>query len=121
MGRGALRIRRTTTDVHGPFLGVIRIDYPDGLTHIMIKSCTPVDDGHTRQLQVVLRNDTEEQRPEADIIAFDAQVWQEDKVVLEHCAAGFGLDLVANVHLRTDRASIEYRRHLAKLIGREGT
>ena len=103
-GEPTSTVRSTTTDVHAPFLAVIRIDYPDGLAHIMIKACTPVDDDHTRQLQVVLRNDTDDDRSAADILAFDAQVWQEDKVVLEHCAAGFQLDLTANVHLRTDRA-----------------
>jgi len=115
-GETTSTVRRTTTDLHGPLLGVIRIDYPDGLTHIMIKSCTPVDDDHTRQLQVVLRNDTDVDRPAADIIAFDAQVWAEDKEVLEHCVGGFRVEPAANVHVRTDRASIEYRRLLTELV-----
>ncbi len=115
-GESTTTVRMTTTDLHGPLLAVIRIDYPDGLVHIMIKSCTPVDDEHTRQLQVVLRNDTEYERPAADIVAFDAQVWEEDKAVLEHCVAGFQLELAANVHLKTDRPSIEYRRLLARVV-----
>jgi phenylpropionate dioxygenase-like ring-hydroxylating dioxygenase large terminal subunit len=115
-GETGATVRRTTTDVYGPLLAVIRIDYPDGLSHIMIKSCAPVDDCHTRQLQIVLRNDTEGDRPAADIIAFDANVWEEDKAVLEHCAAGFRLDLRANVHTRTDRPSVEYRRMLARMV-----
>jgi phenylpropionate dioxygenase-like ring-hydroxylating dioxygenase large terminal subunit len=68
-------VRNTTTDVYGPALALLRIDYPDGLTHLMLKACTPIDDTTTRQLQVVLRNDTEADRPAADIVAFDALVW----------------------------------------------
>lgn len=109
-------VRRTTVAVHGPFLGVFRIDYPDGLRHVMVKACTPVDDATTRQLQLVARNDTEADRPAADIVAFDAGVWEEDRRVLEHLVDGFRLDLVANVHLRTDRTSIEYRRLLADIV-----
>lgn len=110
-------VRRTTADVLGPFLLVIRIDYPDGVSHVMIKACTPIDDGATRQFQLVLRNDTEHDRPAADIVAFDAQVWEEDRRVLEHIADGFHIDVRANIHLKTDRTSIEYRRYLARLIG----
>lgn len=115
-GETTATVRRTTTDVLGPCLGRIRIDYPDGLSHIMLKACTPVTDTTTRQLQIVLRNDAEDDRPAADIIAFDDQVWREDKAVLEHLADGFHLDLAANIHLRIDRTSIEYRRLLLDLI-----
>ncbi len=114
-GELAGTIRYTTTQVEGPFFMVIRIDYPDGVGHIMIKACTPVDDDNTLQLQVVLRSDSEDDRPAADIVAFDAQVWEEDRAVLEHIP-GFQVDLLANIHLRTDRTSIEYRRLLAELL-----
>lgn len=116
-GESGPTVRRTTIDVVGPCLALLRIEYPDGLCHIMLKACTPETDTTTRQLQVVLRNDTETDRPAADVIAFDEQVWREDKAVLEHLRAGLQLDLTANVHLRVDRTSIEYRRYLADLVG----
>lgn len=116
-GESSGTVRRTTADVLGPGFMVIRIDYPDGLAHIMLKACTPTTDNSARQLQVVLRNDGEDDRPAADIVAFDAQVWEEDKAVLEHLVDGFHLDLAANVHLRSDRTSIDFRRWLAELVG----
>ena len=118
-GEARPTVRSTTTTVHGPFLAMIRIEYPDGLEHLMIKACTPVDDRTTTQFQTVLRNDSEGDRPAGDIIAFDAQVWDEDRAVLEPAADnGYPLDLTEQVHLRFDRPTIEYRRLLADLVGR---
>ena len=95
---------------------LIRIEYPDGIVHQMVKACSPEDDGHTRQLQTVLRSDAEADRPAAAIRAFDDQVWREDKAVLERVHADFYLDLTANVQLHIDKPSMEYRRYLAKLV-----
>ena len=109
-------IRNTVNRLHGPFLMMNRITYPDGVVHLMVKACTPATATTTHQLQMVLRNDTEEQRPGADIIAFDNQVWGEDRAVLEYCWTDYRLELTDNVHLKTDRASIEYRRWVKDLI-----
>jgi phenylpropionate dioxygenase-like ring-hydroxylating dioxygenase large terminal subunit len=117
-GEPGATVRHSTTRVRGAFLMIIRIEYPDGVTHVMVKACTPVDDASTRQLQFVVRSDREEQRPAADIVAFDAQVWDEDRAVLETAHHDFFLDLTANVHLRVDRPSIEYRRMLRELVDR---
>jgi phenylpropionate dioxygenase-like ring-hydroxylating dioxygenase large terminal subunit len=110
-------VRNTRNQLHGPFLMLNRITYPDGVVHLMVKACTPATATTTHQLQMVLRNDTEADRPGADIIAFDAQVWEEDKAVLEHCWTDYRIELTDNVHLKTDRPSIEYRRWLAQLVG----
>jgi phenylpropionate dioxygenase-like ring-hydroxylating dioxygenase large terminal subunit len=115
-GVDAPTVRRTTNTLFAPFLLVLQIDYPGGVRHTMLKACTPVDDANTRQLQVVLRSDAEVDRPAADILAFDAHVWEEDKAVLEAIEVPFALELSRNVHVRVDRTSIEYRRLLADLI-----
>ena len=109
-------VRNTTNQLYGPFMMINRITYPDGLQHLMVKACTPATATTTHQLQMVFRNDTEEQRPGSDVIAFDGQVWDEDRAVLEHCWTDFRLDLTDNVHLKTDKASIEYRRWLRRLV-----
>lgn len=109
-------VRTTTSTVHGPLLAIITITYPDGLVHVMLKACTPVDDFETLQLQTILRNDHESVRPPGDVIAFDAQVWEEDKAVLEPAHHDFFLDLTANVHIKVDRPSIEYRRLLGDVV-----
>jgi hypothetical protein len=43
-------------------------------------------------------------------------VWGEDQAVLERCWPDYRLDVVDNVHLKTDRASIEYRRWLSRIV-----
>ena len=112
--------RSTVTSVHGPFLALIRIVYPDGVRHTMVKACTPVDDTTTVQFQTVLRSDTEADRPAADIIAFDGQVWDEDRSVMEPATRhGYPLDLSEQVHLRFDKPTIEFRRMLADLVSQQ--
>ena len=118
-GEMTATVRTTRNQLHGPFLMLNRITYPDGVVHLMVKACTPATATTTHQLQLVVRNDDEEDRPASDIVAFDAQVWEEDKAVLERCWTDYRLDLTANVHLKTDRPSIEYRRWVRELV--EGT
>lgn len=115
-GEWAPTVRSTRNVLYGPFLMLNRITYPDGVVHLMVKACTPATATTTRQLQMVVRSDTEADRPGADIIAFDGQVWEEDKVVLENCWTDYRLDLVDNVHLKTDKASIEYRRWIREVV-----
>lgn len=118
-GEMSATVRLTDNHLVGPLLLVLRITYPDGLQHLMVKACTPETATTTRQLQMVLRNDTEADRPADDIRAFDAQVWEEDKAVLERCWMDYRLELTDNVHLKTDRASIEYRRWLRRIVDGE--
>jgi hypothetical protein len=66
----------------------------------------------------VLRNDAEEHRPAADIVAFDAVAWEEDHGLLANTWPEFHLNLRSNVHLKADRVSVEYRRALATMLGR---
>jgi phenylpropionate dioxygenase-like ring-hydroxylating dioxygenase large terminal subunit len=108
--------RLTTAEFHLPFHGVIRIGYADGLRHIMFKGCCPIDDDHTRLVQFVVRNDTEENVPAADILAFDHRVEAEDQVLLATVPANYPLDLSENAHIKIDRSSIEMRRLFAELI-----
>ena len=91
--------------------------WSDEHAHSLSGSCTTrqEDDRATRQLQLVVRNDTEADRPAADIIAFDQRTWVEDKAILEVCYPDFHLDVTANVHLKVDRGSIEYRRLLSDI------
>jgi phenylpropionate dioxygenase-like ring-hydroxylating dioxygenase large terminal subunit len=109
--------RRTTTDVCAPFTGVFHIRYPDGLSHIMVKAIAPIDDQSCRLLQFVVRNDTEADRPGADIVAFDSAVRDEDLYILETMPPDYHLDLTRNVHIDTDRGTIAYRRLLAEVTG----
>lgn len=115
-GSDAPTERVTTSELHLPFHGVIRIGYPDGLVHLMFKGCCPIDDRHTRLIQFVVRNDSELDVPARDILAFDHRVEAEDQVLLATVPASYPLELTRNVHLRNDRSSIELRRLYAELV-----
>ena len=114
-GEDEMTERDTTTEIWAPFMGVFRIGYPDGLVHIMLKACTPEEDGRTRLLQQVIRNDTEADRPAADILAFDDKVEAEDKDVLDTLPVDYPLEPTQQVHTRVDRPTLELRRWLKEL------
>ncbi|MGE0879393.1 MAG: Rieske 2Fe-2S domain-containing protein [Acidimicrobiia bacterium] len=102
--------RITVTDLWAPFMGVFRIAYPDGLVHIMVKACTPETDTRTRLLQFVMRNDTEADRPGADIVAFDDKVEGEDQAILDGLPAWYPLDPTEQAHTKADRGTLDLRR-----------
>jgi hypothetical protein len=82
----------------------------------MVKAITPVDDTHCSLAQIVLRTDTEGDRPAADILAFDVAVENEDRSLLESLPAPFPLARHLNAHARADRNSLAIRRLWADLI-----
>ena len=103
-------MRATVSKVYAPFFGHLRITYPDGLRHVMIKAITPVDDENCFLLQIVLRTDLESDRPAADILAFDVAVEEEDRSLLETLPTPFPLAPSLNAHARADRNSLAIRR-----------
>jgi len=108
--------RDTTSRVCAPFTGVLHISYPDGVEHIIVKAIAPVDERTCRLLQFAVRNDSEADRPAADIIAFDTAVAEEDRSVLVTVPENFPIEPHELVHVDTDRASIAYRRLLKDIV-----
>jgi len=108
--------RRMANEVVAPFTGLLRISYPDGLEHVIVKAIAPVDDRTCRLLQLAVRNDTETDRPAADIVDFDAAVAAEDRSILERAPADFPTEVQRLVHVDTDKASVAYRRLLGDLV-----
>lgn len=115
-GEVGATVRRTVSRLYAPFHGHLRITYPDGLQHVMVKAITPVDDEHCSLAQIVLRTDTESDRPAADILAFDVEVENEDRELLESIRAPFPLAPHLNAHARADRNSLAIRRLWTDLV-----
>jgi phenylpropionate dioxygenase-like ring-hydroxylating dioxygenase large terminal subunit len=115
-GEAGATVRTTVSKVCAPFFGHIHITYPDGLRHVMVKAITPVDDTHCSLAQLVLRTDTEADRPAADILAFDVAVENEDRDMLESLPARFPLAPHLNAHARADRNSLAIRRMWTDLV-----
>lgn len=109
-GEVGATVRSTVTQIHLPFFMHLAITYPDGLGHVMLKAITPVDDERCSIAQVVLRTDTEADRPAADILAFDDLVEREDAALLDRLPAPFPLAQHLNAHAKADRGSLLLRR-----------
>jgi len=103
-----------------PFFRASRIDYPSGLTHILCTGATPVDDRRSMMCQWVFRNDTEADAPAEKVIAFDREVTNEDRLVLETTSWDVPLDMAEELHMPSDRPGIEMRRRFAALLAAHG-
>jgi phenylpropionate dioxygenase-like ring-hydroxylating dioxygenase large terminal subunit len=100
----------------GPLAFVGRIRYGTGQAHVILTVATPIDDGASWFVQVAARNDTEEEMAADDVVALDRQVTAEDRRIVESTDDALPLDPRAEVHLRADRLTLEYRRWLADFV-----
>jgi len=103
-----------------PFARTLKIQYPNGLIHLIFTAYTPIDDRLSQVVQFCLRNDTEADAKAADIIAFDRQVTQEDRVVLETTDYDAPLSLAEEQHMASDKPGILMRHRLAALLKEHG-
>ena len=55
-----------------PFCRRLDIEYPSGLRHIIFNSATPIDDGSIQLVQILFRNDREEDCSTQELIDWDA-------------------------------------------------
>lgn len=110
----------TTRSTHGElvqpllFRGVLEY-HETGLRHVLYKTATPIDDTRTLFCQFVARNDAPDEAKRRGIVALDRQVQDEDKALLEEIDPDFPVELGAEIHTRSDRMTVEYRRILAEL------
>ena len=105
-----------------PFCRKLRIKYPTGLHHVIITAATPIDDDHSQIIQFAFRNDSETDAPAKDIIAFDRQVTNEDRLVLESTEFDSPLNAASGeeFHMPSDKPSLIMRRRLMALLGEHG-
>ncbi len=103
-----------------PFTCCLRINYPNGLTHMIVNTMTPIEDGRSQMVQFCLRNDTEAELKAVDAIAFDRQVTLEDKAILETTDYDVPLESKYEQHMMTDKPGLLIRRRLAALLKAHG-
>lgn len=116
--------REMSTGFHLPFTvrSTIRTGVgADALDHVLLLCSTPIDDESSLFTFVVWRDDVRPGRPPApppdDVVAFDRAIGAEDRRMLERIPGALPLDLRATVSVQADRASVEWRRRLAALVG----
>ncbi len=103
-----------------PFTIRLRINYPNGLVHIVVNTMTPIDDRTSQMVQFCVRNDTENETPSRDVVAFDRAVTLEDKRILE--STDYDVPLVPNreQHMFTDKPGLMIRKKIAELLKANG-
>jgi phenylpropionate dioxygenase-like ring-hydroxylating dioxygenase large terminal subunit len=109
-------VRDVTVEIVGPLAFVARITYATGIAHVIVTVATPVDDAESLFVQYVARNDTPDAEADAAVLALDRRVTLEDQVIVELTDPDFPLDVTAEVHLRCDRVTLEYRRYLERML-----
>jgi phenylpropionate dioxygenase-like ring-hydroxylating dioxygenase large terminal subunit len=112
----SLTVREVESTWYVPFSRTLKITYPNGLMHLIFTAATPVSDRTSQIVQFCLRNDCEADASAASIIAFDRQVVNEDKLVLESTDYDTPVDVAAEQHMPSDQPGIIMRRQLAALI-----
>ena len=103
-----------------PFARTLKIQYPNGLVHLIFSAATPIDDQTSQLIQFCLRNDTEAEAKAADVIAFDRTVTQEDRDILETTDYDAPLDMREEQHMASDKPGILMRHKLAALLKAHG-
>lgn len=113
-------VRTLEMDWYLPFTVRLRINYPNGLVHVIVNTMTPIDDGTSQMVQFCLRNDTEADTAIADVIAFDRAVTHEDKRILESTDGDVPLSPSQEEHMFTDRPGLLIRKRIAALLKTHG-
>ena len=84
-------------------------------TNVIVFAVQPERDGHCRVYTSIYRNDIEPYAMAA-AVAFEERVLAEDLVIQHRMLTSLPLDLTAEVHIKTDRVTIELRRVLADFV-----
>ncbi len=116
----------TTRDMRNywylPFCRRMDMEYPSGIRHIIINCATPIDDGQIQLVQILYRNDREEDCPAQLLIDWDARITLEDKEILESTDPDAILDVGRKVeaHMMSDRPGLLMRRRLLEVLQAHG-
>lgn len=108
--------RQMSTGFVMPFSVRSTIKYESGLEHIILLLTAPIDDVNCYFTFVVWRNDDFSISAE-EVIAFDRAIGAEDKRMLERVPGVLPLGQTAVVSVQADKASVEWRRQFATMLG----
>jgi phenylpropionate dioxygenase-like ring-hydroxylating dioxygenase large terminal subunit len=105
-----------------PFCRKLDIEYPSGLRHIIFNSATPIDDGSIQLVQILFRNDREEDCSTRELIDWDAVIIEEDREILESTDPDAIVDLSRKIemHMPSDRPGMIMRKRLLALLEEHG-
>lgn len=117
--RPLLQNRRLTYEYRAPFLATLTIEYVEaGGVNVLHFFVQPEDEHHCRVYTLLHRNDLDGDVGRlAEAVAFETKILEEDVALQERFVElTLPVDPTAEVHVRADRPSLEYRRILADLL-----
>jgi len=98
-----------------PFTATLEIHFPNGGRLVIMNAASPVSARMTRMFAPIARN-FDKDIPVADVHAFNARVFEEDRLMVEtQQPALLPLDPAAEAHLQADMSSMLYRRLLKEM------
>ena len=105
-----------------PFCRTMDMAYPSGLRHVIFNCATPIDDGAIQLIQILFRNDREEDCSTAELIAWDKAIIEEDREMLEATDPDAIVDTSRKIemHMPSDRPGILMRKRLLALLEAHG-
>lgn len=105
-----------------PFCRRLDIEYPSGLRHIIFNCATPIDDRSIQLVQLLFRNDREEDCSTEELIAWDREIITEDRDILESTDPNPVIDMSKRTesHMPSDRPGMIMRKRLLKLFEEQG-
>ena len=105
-----------------PFCRTMDMEYPSGLRHIIFNSATPIDDGAIQLIQILFRNDREEDCSTDELRAWDRAIIEEDRDILESTDPDAVVDMSRKVemHMPSDRPGMIMRTRINKLLQEHG-
>ena len=119
---GETTVRKSETLWFMPFARRLGITYPNGLKHYIVTNATPNDDGTMTLVQWCYRNDREEEVPAAEVVAWDRQITEEDREILESTEYDVCIDPRRRVefHMQSDRPGLIMRERLLEVFRNHG-
>lgn len=103
-------------EVFPPFVARLIVHFPEGGRLWILNAASPISARKTRVFSPLARNFNKE-GPLEDVYAFNLQVFNEDRVIVEsQHPEDLPLDIQMEAHIAADRTSIAYRK-LLKAMG----
>jgi phenylpropionate dioxygenase-like ring-hydroxylating dioxygenase large terminal subunit len=90
-----------------PFCRRLDMQYPSGVRHIIFNCATPVGDGAIQLVQLLYRNDSEENCSARELIDWDAAILVEDREILECTDPDAIVDLSRKIEKHMPPTSLE--------------
>lgn len=109
--------REMRYDFRVPFSANLRLFLPlPGMINAIVLWCQPMTLDSTRVHMVMLRNDCPDESSRRAAIAYELRVFDEDLTILERLPDTSVPLERGQVHVRSDRHTVEYRRILERLL-----